>query len=93
MRIQVRAFAALGDEAGSRPPDREEGLLHGVLGEGGVTDDAEREPVGDGAEPVVELCERTVVAPREQGHEGFIREVGEVTVVSGALAHGGSVQR
>ena len=93
MRIQVRAFAALGDEAGSRPPDREEGFLYGVLGEGGVTDDPKREPEGDGAEPVVELCERTLVPPREQGHEGFVREVGEVTVLSGALAHGGSIQR
>ena len=83
----------LGDEAGGRPPDGEESVLHGVFGEGGVADDAKRKPVGHSAEAVVELRERTVIPPREQGDEGFIREVGKVTVGSGAFAHGGSIQR
>jgi hypothetical protein len=86
-------FSTLGDKARSSPPDREECLLHRVLGEGSVADDADRKAVGDCAEAVVELRERAFVAPCEQRDEGFVREVGEVTAGSDALAHGGSVQR
>ncbi len=69
---------ALRREARSCAPDREEGLLHGVLGQTVVAHDAAREPVGDAPDPVVELCERGLVAARDERHEGFVREVGAV---------------
>src|SRR5262249_40979825 len=46
---------ALREEPGRRAPDGQEGVLDGVLGERVVAEDAQREPVGDAAETVVEL--------------------------------------
>jgi len=86
-------FPPLRDEARRRPPHGQEGLLHRILRKGRVADDADREAIRNGAEAVVELGKRAVVSSREECDEGFVREVGEVTVLSGAYAHGGSAQR
>jgi hypothetical protein len=71
-------LAALGPVDGSRAPDGEEGLLHGVLGECSVAQDAEGEPVGDAAETVVQLAERAVLAPGGERDQRLVGEVREV---------------
>ena len=71
------AFAALGQEARGAAPDREKGLLHRVLGERLVAEDAQREPVGDAAVAVVQLRERNLVRARGERDDGLVGEVGE----------------
>ena len=73
------AFAALGDEPRGAAPDREERVLHGVLGERLVAQHAQREPVGDAAVAVVELGERNLVGARGQRDDGFVGEMGKRT--------------
>ena len=61
-REEPRArLRALGPVRAGAPPDLEERLLDGVLGERCVLEDLVREPVGDFAEAVVELAERVLV--------------------------------
>ena len=65
VRIHVLALARSAEEAVGVPPDAEERLLDGVLGERLVAQDPQREAVGDPAEAVVELGQRVLVgAPR-----------------------------
>ena len=78
-RARLRALRA---ERGGAPPDREEPFLHGVLGEPLVAQHAQREAVGDAADPVVQLSERVLVTSGDQRDE---RLVGEMSVL---LAHG-----
>ena len=68
----------LGPEAGRRAPDADERLLDRVLGEAVVAQDAEGEPVGDPADAVVELCQRRLVAARDERDESLVREMSEV---------------
>ena len=75
-------LATLGHEAGGRPPDREERLLHRVLGELLVAQDAQRQPVGGTAVAVVQLGERRLLRPRGERDERFVGEVGELPVHS-----------
>ena len=70
-------LGALRDEAGGRPPDREEALLHRVLGERGIANDPQREAVGDAAEAVVELREGVLVGPRYESDQRLVREMSE----------------
>ena len=65
-----------------RPPDREERLLHRVLGERLVAQHAQRQPVGGAAVAVVQLGERDLVRARGQGDERFVGEMGELPVHS-----------
>ena len=60
------AFAALGHEPIGAPPRGEEAFLHGVLRELLVAEHAQRQAVGDAAEPVVELRQRLVVRSRDK---------------------------
>ena len=62
---------------GGAAPDREEGLLHCVLGQGLVTKDPQREPVGDAAVAVVQFRERNLVRARGERDNGFVGEMGE----------------
>ena len=80
-------LGALGPEAGRGAPDAEERLLHGILGEPVVAQDAEREPVGDAADAVVQLGQRALVAAGDERDESLVREVSEV------LAHGPGSRR
>ena len=70
----------LRDEPPGRAPDREERLLHGILGERLVAEHAQREPVGDAVVPVVQLGERELL---RSGHERHDRFVGQVSQVAG----------
>src|SRR5689334_15996990 len=72
-------LGALGEEAVGVPPHAEEGLLHGILGEGRVAQDPQREPVRDATEAVVE-CGQGVLVGR--GHEREQRLVGEAREVT-----------
>ena len=85
-RARLRALCT---ERGCRAPHGEERVLHGVLGEALVPEDAVRDPVGDPPDAVVQLGERVLVTTRDEGHEGF---VGQVRVVS-AHRPGGRLQR
>ena len=67
------AFARSAPEAGGRAPDGRGSFLDGVLGEPVVAKDAEREPVGDTADAVVELGQRSLVVSRDERHEGLAR--------------------
>jgi hypothetical protein len=70
-----------------RAPHREEALLHRVLRQPLVAEDAQRDPVRDAPDTVVQLGERGVVAAR---HERDQRLVGQVPVPSqrpGIFAH------
>jgi hypothetical protein len=60
-----------------RAPDRHEALLHGILRERRVAHDAQREPVGDAAEAVVELRECLLVGARDEGDERLVGQVGK----------------
>ena len=75
-------LALLGHEPRGRSPDGEERLLHRVLGERCVAEDAEGEPVGDAAVAVVQLGERRLLRPGGQGDERLVGEVGELSVHS-----------
>ena len=68
----------LGPEGRRRAPDAHERLLDGVLREAVVAQDAEGEPVGDPADALVELCQRRLVAARDERDEGLVREMSEV---------------
>ena len=68
----------LGPKGGRRTPDAHERLLDGVLSQAVVTQDAEGEPVGDPADALVELCQRRLVAARDERDEGLVREMSEV---------------
>ena len=78
------AFARSGMKRPRRAPDREERLLHRVLGERLVAQHAQREPVGDPVVAVVQLGERKLVGARNQRDDGFVGQVGEV---AGHVAH------
>ena len=65
-------FRAIGPEACRCTPDREEGVLHGVLGETGIAHDAQREAVGSAAEAIVERAERGLVAAGDQGKDRLV---------------------
>ena len=78
---------ALGAERRGGPPDLEERLLHRVLGVALVAQHAQREPVGDPADAVVQLGERVLVAARDERDQSLVGEVGVV------LAHGEAVLR
>ena len=83
-RARLRALCAEGRGAA---PDLEERLLHGVLGVALVAQDAEREPVRDAGDAVVELRERVLVSSRDERDQGLVREMGVV------LAHGEAIRR
>src|SRR5262249_51048027 len=70
---------ALRNEARRRPPEAEERLLYRVLGELLVAKDPQRQPVRRPAEAVVELAERSLVAPLDERDERLVREVGEIS--------------
>jgi len=78
---------ALGTERRCVPPDLEKCLLDGVFCVSLVSNDAEREAVGDPAHPVVQLGESILVASRDECDQGF---VGEMSVLP---AHGEPVDR
>ena len=44
-----------------------------------IAEDPPGQAVGDTAESVVELAERDLVRPGDERHEGFVREVGEIS--------------
>jgi hypothetical protein len=71
-------LAALGHEARRPAPDREEGVLDGVLRKRLVAEHAEREAVRDISVAVVQLGERIVVGTGRERHDRFVREVCEV---------------
>ena len=77
-------LGSLGHEAPGGSPDGEEGLLHRVLGQVPVAENAQREPEGDAAVTVVELRQRVLVRARDERHE---RLVGKVCVLP-ARSHG-----
>ena len=72
----------VGAEPRRAPPHREKPLLHRVLGELLVAEDADGEAEGDASYPVVELAERVLVTPCDERHERLVRQV------SVLLAHG-----
>src|SRR5262245_11084518 len=61
--------AAPRSEALRTAPDAEERLVHRVLAQVGIARDAQRQPVGERREPIVELAERAIVSPRHAGEE------------------------
>ena len=63
----------------------EERLLHRVLGERLVAQHPVREPVGDAADPVVELGQRRLVRAGDERDERFVGEVGEVAAAAHRL--------
>ncbi len=83
-RARLRPF---GSKARGVPPDLQERFLESVLGEALVTQDAEREPVRDASDAVVELRERVLVPPCNECDESL---VGKVCVL---LAHGEAILR
>jgi hypothetical protein len=83
-RARLRALCAIGRRAS---PHLEKGLLDGVLGEALVTQDAERKPVRDAPDAVVELRERVLVASRHERDECLVREMCLL------LAHGETIVR
>ena len=72
------AFARSGTKLAALRQSAEEGLLHGVLCQRLVAEDAEREPVGDAADPVVQLGQGRLVAARDERHQGFVGQVSQV---------------
>ena len=70
------AFARSARKACRRPPDAEECLLDGVLGESLVPEDADCEAVRDSACAVVELGECVLVTPGDERDQSLVREVG-----------------
>ena len=80
-------LGALGAEGRRAAPDLEERFLDRVLRVALVPQDAERQPVGDARDAVVELGERILVPARNERHQGL---VGEMSVV---LAHGNAILR
>ena len=75
-------LAAFGHEAGGRAPDGEERLLHRILGQRLVAQDAQREPVRGAAIAVVELGERRLLRASGESDERFVGKVGELPVHS-----------
>src|SRR5262249_37305781 len=69
---------ALGDEAVGCAPRAEEGLLHGVLRQGVVAENAEGEPVGESAEAAGELGERLIVGAGDQREQRLVRQMREL---------------
>ena len=69
------AFARSARNAAAERQTREERLLHRVLGEPVVAQDAEGEAVGDPPDAVVELGERGLVAACDEGDERLVGEV------------------
>ena len=59
-------------------PDGEERLLDGVLGERGVAQHAQREPIGHASVAVVERGERGLLAAGGEGDQRFVGEVDDV---------------
>ena len=70
------AFARSARKAAAVRQTREERFLDGVLRVSLVAKDAEREPVRDAADAVVELGERVLVASGDERDQGLVREVG-----------------
>ena len=68
-------------------PDLQECLLHGVLGVAIVAEHAQREPVRDAADPVVQLRERVLVAASHERDQSLVGEMGVM------LAHGEAILR
>ncbi len=71
-------LAALRHEPRRRPPEREEGLLHRVLCERLVAQDAQRQPVRRAGIAVVQLAERRLLRARREQHECLVREMREL---------------
>ena len=69
---------ALGPERGGRAPHAHERLLHRVLREPVVADDAKGEAVGHAAAAVVQLRERRLVAACDEGDERLVRQMCEM---------------
>ena len=80
---------ALGAEGGGSTPDGEEPVLHGVLGEAVVAQHAQREPVRDAPDPIVELGEGILVPPGDERDQGLVREVGVLPANRRALLRAG----
>ena len=72
------ALARSARKPAARPPDAEERLLDGVLGEPVVAEDPEGEAVGDPADAVVQLGQRALVAAGDECDESLVREMSEV---------------
>ena len=72
-------LSAFRHEAVGIPPRREETLLHGILGELLVAQDAERKTVGHPSEAVVQLGQGRVVGACDHCDDGLVRQVGERT--------------
>ncbi len=79
---------ALRHEARRRPPDREEGLLDGVLGERLIAQDAQREAVRRAPVTVVQLGERPLLRARREQDECLVGEVGELAGHTGHSSPG-----
>src|ERR1051325_3973586 len=69
---------ALREEAVGGAPDREKGLLDGVLREGLVAEDPQGEAVRDAAEAVVELGQGFLVGARDERKECLVGEAREL---------------
>ena len=72
MSTQVEALARSGTNEPALAPEAEERLLHCVFRERLVTQDAVREPVGEAADPVVELPERRIVRACDERNQGLV---------------------
>jgi hypothetical protein len=76
-REDPRARAAAGRRVSvALAPHGDERLLHGILRERTIAHHAQRKAIGDGAEAVVELAERGVVAGGRAGEDILIGGVG-----------------
>ena len=80
-------FRALRPEGRRTAPDLEERLLDCILGVSLVSQNAQREAVGDARDAVVELGERFFVGPRNERYQSFVREMSVV------FPHGKAVRR
>ena len=92
VRIHVLALPRSGMKRDGGSPNGEERLLHRVLGERLVAQDAQREPVRGAAVAVVQLRERRLLGPGGQGDERFVGEVGELPVHSVRYSRAGRVR-
>ena len=82
-----RCLPAFGHERLGSPPDREEGVLNGVLGERVVPQDPQCQAVSHAAEPVVQLGEGLLVRAGHERDDRFIGEMGERAGHRNSLAH------